>query len=561
LGGILKQHGEINGVIHTSGVLRDSAIATKDIQPIEEVFAAKALPAWEIYKFFSSPNRKTDFVALFSSVSVDLAALGQSDYAAASACLDGIAELAWSRGLPFVSVAWPAWREVGMAARTLSVQNELYRNSVSRVQGAQAFYDIVTRLDTPRSVVSVLPFDQLYQAALKERQPTSHRNPETLKSFEAPVEQMASIWRRELKNNNIAADDDYFAVGGDSLFAVQLLSRIKETFDQAIPMSLFIKAPTPRQLVRAMGLEASLTGGENSNEPATKLPGHIIPLRMEANESETPIFCIHAADGSVMFYQAFATRVRSGHSIYGVESKMLYDENYQVTDIETMAEEYLAAIKKVKPSGPYLFAGYSFGALVALRMAQLAEAAGDRVDGVILFDMYNPRELRAYSIFERLRVIWGQRSELEFNPRVVSSLKRCAELVKLAFIHFREWYQYKTGRITGEYRLHVKARYLNELLIPNFRPATYEGRALIILTEDPGDKYDFGALHGWKNVLTGRLIHRFVTGNHLEIFRHPHLEGLVKYTNSFLEGLQHPTHQGRQDKSSKRRLVENLVGE
>jgi hypothetical protein len=75
-----------------------------------------------------------------------------------------------------------------------------------------------------------------------------------------------------------------------------------------------------------------------------------------------------------------------------------------------------------------------------------------------------------------------------------------------------------------------------ESLIAPFKPARYEGRALLVVTEDPGDKFDFGDLHGWRKVLTGRLTHRFVTGDHLEIFTGRHLEMLVSHTNYFLTG-------------------------
>ncbi|MDF1756036.1 MAG: amino acid adenylation domain-containing protein [Verrucomicrobiales bacterium] len=536
---VQRQHEAIDGVIHTSGILQDGTIARKDKRSIENVFAAKVIPAQGIYHYFSSPNHNADFVVLFSSVSTELAAYGQSDYAAANAYLDGIAEQAYSEGHPFFSISWPAWREVGMAAETSSdaakasgLSLELANNSVAPEIGAKAFFDIVSFSDSGRTVVSVLPFDHHYHELLAKRQPASNRSDESRSKIEAPVEQMLSLWKRELKNNQIEEDHDYFELGGDSLQAVGLLQRIQETFDQAIPMSLLIKAPTAKQLVQAMGLDS---GGIEEVEEK-ELPAHIIPLRIERESNETPMFCIHAADGSVMFYQGFATRLKHKRTIYGVESRFFHDESYEIeANIEAMAERYLKDIKEVRPEGPYIFAGYSFGALVATRMAQLARQRGDEVEGLIIYDMFNPEVIRKYSIFERAKVIWDSRSILPFWPRLGSCFERVGELAKWAAIHLISYLKYKTKQHEGEYARHVEARYMNESLIPDFRPEPYEGRVMLVLTEDPGDRYDFGEIHGWRKVLTGQLTHRFVTGNHLEIFTGTHLELLVNHTDYFLQ--------------------------
>ncbi|MDF1812531.1 MAG: beta-ketoacyl synthase N-terminal-like domain-containing protein [Verrucomicrobiales bacterium] len=537
---IQRQHERIDGVIHTSGVLRDGAVAMKEKRDVEEVFAAKSIPAQGLYNYFRSPDHNPDFVILFSSVSTDLAAFGQSDYAAANAYLDGIAEKAWSEGHPFFSIAWPAWRDVGMAADTKTenagasgLSDEIAHNSISPETGAKAFFDIMSCSDSPRTVVSVLHFGNHYQNLLENRQPAANRSDETRSKIEAPVEQMLSLWKRELNNNDITEDDDYFELGGDSLLAVRLLQRIKETFDQAIPMSLLIKAPTARKLIRAMGLDSA----EIEQIPGKDLSPHIVPLRIDKGSKETPIFCIHAADGGVMFYQGFASRLEKDRSIYGIESRVFHDDSYQLeADIEAVAAHYLKDIREFRPEGPYIFAGYSFGALVALRMAQLAREQGDTVEGLIIYDMFNPEMVRKYSIFERTKVIWDRRSILPFWPRVQSCLGRFGELAKWVCIHKWEYYKYKANKLEEEYSRHVRARYMYESLIPGFCPSEYNGRTLLVVTEDPGDRCDFGEIQGWRNVLKEKMTHRFVTGNHLEIFTGTHLELLVNHTDYFLRG-------------------------
>ena len=58
-------------------------------------------------------DTELDFIALFSSYVTQIGQPGQSDYAAANACLD---EAAWARDeRPIVSINWFPWT-IGMAA-------------------------------------------------------------------------------------------------------------------------------------------------------------------------------------------------------------------------------------------------------------------------------------------------------------------------------------------------------------------------------------------------------------------------------------------------------------
>ncbi len=52
-----------------------------------------------------------------------------------------------------------------------------------------------------------------------------------------------------------------------------------------------------------------------------------------------------------------------------------------------MAELYLAAVREVRPHGPYRLLGYSMGSKIAFQMARRLEAAGDRVELLALLDI------------------------------------------------------------------------------------------------------------------------------------------------------------------------------
>ncbi len=81
--------------------------------------------------------------------------------------------------------------------------------------------------------------------------------------------------------------------------------------------------------------------------------------------------------------------------------------------------------------------------------------------------------------------------------------------------------------------------------------------ALLVVTEDPGDKFDFGEIQGWKSVLKQQLTHRFVTGNHLEIFTGTHLDLLVSHTDYFLKGVPKKKYDSRTILEEKTDLGDN----
>jgi acyl-coenzyme A synthetase/AMP-(fatty) acid ligase/acyl carrier protein len=64
-----------------------------------------------------------------------------------------------------------------------------------------------------------------------------------------PVEtDVIAIWRALLNRAEIGADDDFFDVGGHSLLAIRLLSRLKERFSITVPLRVVFEHTTPAAL-------------------------------------------------------------------------------------------------------------------------------------------------------------------------------------------------------------------------------------------------------------------------------------------------------------------------
>ena len=74
-----------------------------------------------------------------------------------------------------------------------------------------------------------------------------------------PVEQkIAQIWAEILGLEQVSIDDDFFQLGGDSLLASRIISRVIDTFQVDIPLSALFLAPK----VRAMASVVPGYGGK-----------------------------------------------------------------------------------------------------------------------------------------------------------------------------------------------------------------------------------------------------------------------------------------------------------
>lgn len=76
---------------------------------------------------------------------------------------------------------------------------------------------------------------------------------------------LATMWEEVLRVNHIGVNDNFFEVGGHSLLAAGVLSRIRERFGVALPFRTLFEAPTVAAL--AMRIDTILWGNRGSDSP------------------------------------------------------------------------------------------------------------------------------------------------------------------------------------------------------------------------------------------------------------------------------------------------------
>jgi thioesterase domain-containing protein/acyl carrier protein len=196
--------------------------------------------------------------------------------------------------------------------------------------------------------------------------------------------ELAEIWARVLSVKDIGVRDDFFEMGGDSLSAVSMFVEIETTLGVSLPLSAIIGAPTIEKLARYIDAQCGGFGWK-----------YVVPLQPEG--ARTPLFCMHAAGGNVLFYRDLAAELGPDQPVYGVQARGVADRSETAHDcVEEMAREYLVEIREAQPHGPYRLCGSSFGGLVAFEAARQLKAAGEEVAIVALFDTYAPGYLDAH---------------------------------------------------------------------------------------------------------------------------------------------------------------------
>ena len=107
--------GAVAGVVHAAGVPGGGLVERRSVDKVRAVLGAKVAGLLNLDQVFRD-RAELDFLVLFSSVAGLAGVYGSGDYAAANAFLDGYARARLAPSGHTVSVQWPGWRQVGMAA-------------------------------------------------------------------------------------------------------------------------------------------------------------------------------------------------------------------------------------------------------------------------------------------------------------------------------------------------------------------------------------------------------------------------------------------------------------
>ncbi len=344
-------------------------------------------------------------------------------------------------------------------------------------------------------------------------------------------ERLAAIWSELLGTPEIGRDDDFFSLGGHSLMALRLFSRISRDFGRSLPLAALLSHPTVARL-------AALLAPESHTEPAKSgNRGHLVTLSDRG--TPPPLFCIHGGDGGVIFYRGLAERMTGEFPIHAIEALALSNSApIEEASVEETAAAYVKELLAVHPAGPFRLAGYSFGGVVAHEMACQLTGQGHTVEFLGLFDTHNPTApCKRYSLPGRLGAFWQQQDDLPLPAKLERLRERIAEGIA---VHRQVKKEVAEAMTMGPAEAHsdlrrVQVREENWRAMQAYRPRPYAGAITLFKAMTPSDKVEWPEDYGWTSVAHGGLRIIPVPGRHLTLFEDANVGALAKALDGALQ--------------------------
>jgi acetoacetyl-CoA synthetase len=320
-------------------------------------------------------------------------------------------------------------------------------------------------------------------------------------------DKVRAFWETALGLERIGEDEDFFALGGTSLQAVEVFTLIRDRLGVELPLSALIEAPTVAELTEAV------------EDPGR----HFQPLlQMRAGSEGPPLYLVHSIWGDVLGMRQITAAMERDVPVYGIRARGLNPGEEPQRSVEEMAATYVELIRGFQPQGPYRLAGHSFGALLAFEMARQLVEQGQEVAWLGIVDA--ELDDRAHTPARR----WGHRLALPFhyaraamrNPK--ASLRRLREavpaLLRRGFSRFQRDATLAEAEATwmegaSEAHQRLAAHFIE--LAAAYRPRPYRGSMTYFLPEVRRFHLFADPLPVWRRVTDGKVEIERVPGPHV----------------------------------------------
>lgn len=213
--------------------------------------------------------------------------------------------------------------------------------------------------------------------------PRFKEQPEDTPFFQSVFEQaydltevrLTRIWEKIIKRTGIRLDDNFFAVGGDSLDVFSVLADIERQFAVDIPLTAFLRNPTIFSLARLI------------RDRVPEKQSSVVALSSQS--TGVPIWLVHPPGGNVLPYARLAVALEPTGTVYGLQYPTLFGGR-DIASVEALAAYYIKELRALQPNGPYVLGGWSMGGIIAVELARQLQQAGEAVHFVALFDTELP---------------------------------------------------------------------------------------------------------------------------------------------------------------------------
>lgn len=343
-------------------------------------------------------------------------------------------------------------------------------------------------------------------------------HPEREKGYVAPrdpvEELLAKIWEEVLGIEKVGIHDNFFDLGGHSLLSLQIINQIHKA-------GLYVTAPQFFQHPTIAGLASVAT---TAPAAGSDKDGGSSLVALRPRGTRPPLFLVHTAPGDVLGYINLVNLLGDDQPCYGFQSLGLTSLERAHKSIPEMASHYVKLLRRFQPEGPYYLAGWCFGGIVAMEMADQLIAQGQKIGILALFETWAhpPREGRLRFFTNRLKCFlkMGARRKLVY-------LKH-----KLRFYY--AWYFDKSlvNRVIeerfgfsiahGPLASREKVYRINLHASQTYPSRPFAGRITLLNAESIGEERIPDPTGGFATLVKEIDIHP-VPGEHMSVLKDPHV--------------------------------------
>jgi len=188
---------------------------------------------------------------------------------------------------------------------------------------------------------------------------------------------LRGIWSALLEIDIVPSDASFFELGGTSVDAVRLISRVQAQLGRRLSLDDLLRAPTLHALA----------------DRVSRLPqggAGCCLVRLPPGGEGPPLFLVHPVGGGVLCYAGLARALAGVVPCVGIQAHGLDGASAPFSEMAALAAHYAERVQAFAPAGPVRLAGWSLGGAIAVEVAALLAARGRVLEPVILIDSWAP---------------------------------------------------------------------------------------------------------------------------------------------------------------------------
>ncbi|OZC50196.1 non-ribosomal peptide synthetase [Rhodococcus sp. WWJCD1] len=193
---------------------------------------------------------------------------------------------------------------------------------------------------------------------------------------------VAEAARAAIGLDSIGRDEDFLALGGNSLTTTAMLAQLRDTLKVDLTAEDVFAATTVRTL--ATTVDARLRDAATVRRRTSGEHDVLVPLRTEG--SKAPIFLIGGAGVGAMAFLKLVKHIDDDHPVYALQAHGRGKRGRPDRTIRRTARRYVDAIRTVQPEGPFHLVGHSLGGWIAIAMAERIRDCGLGSPHLLLLD-------------------------------------------------------------------------------------------------------------------------------------------------------------------------------